>query len=120
MPPRLVVLLAAVIVLAASGCLNNAPAIPADYASFQSVGSRQWVTQVEGLTPENTPKIRELVEGVAGVEKGSVLIKADYVAFISMAEREDMLEHTRVGEEVRTVLKGHDGLRVGGSMTGPQ
>jgi hypothetical protein len=118
MSPRPLVPLAVILALAAAGC-QKAPALPADYSSFQPA-SRQWVTQVEGITAENTPKIRQLVEEVSGVEKGSVLIHANYVAFICTADREDLLEHTRIGEEVRVVLKGQEGLRVGGSMTGPQ
>jgi hypothetical protein len=112
--------LTAILAFSVAGCQYRSSTVPADYAGFLEVGSRQWVTQVQGLTPEKYAKIRELVEAVKGVEKGSVVIKADYVACNSTASQEDMLEHTRVGEDVRVVLKAQPGLQVGGSMTGPQ
>jgi hypothetical protein len=84
------------------------------------MGSRQWVTKVEGITPEAAPKICELVNNVPGVVQGSAFARADYVAFQTTAAPGDPMEHSRVGAEVTSLLKAQKNLRVGLSTTGPQ
>lgn len=107
------------IVLLLQGC-QESEGPPADYSSFYKVDSRQWVTKVEGIKPEEIGGIRQLVEQVDGVAPGSVVIGKDYVAFGTTAKREDRMEHSRIGSDVSAVLKKQPGLRVGDSTTGPQ
>jgi len=111
---------AAICAMIFHGCQDEKVGPPADYASFYQVSSRQWVTKVEGIKPDAIPQIREVVEQVPGVKKGSVLIHSDYVAFLSTAEPGDRMEHSRVGIEVSAILKEQKDLRVGDSTTGPQ
>jgi hypothetical protein len=84
------------------------------------VASRQWVTKVQGITPETAPKICKLVDNVPGVVKGSVFTRADYVAFQTNAAPDDPMEHSRIGADVTALLKAQKDLRVGLSTTGPQ
>jgi hypothetical protein len=103
-----------------AGCQDKKAVAPPDYSSFYEVESRQWVTKVEGIKPDAIAQIRETVEGVQGVVKGSVLVGLDYVAFRTAAGPEERLEHTRIGADVSAALKQKKGLRVGDSTTGPQ
>ena len=111
---------AALCVLVLVGCQGEKVGAPPDYASYYQMGSRQWVTKVNGIKPEAIPQIREVVEQVEGVTKGSVIVGSDYVAFHSEAEPGDRLEHSRIGSDVSAILKKQKDLRVGDSTTGPQ
>ena len=113
-------LVAVICAIALLGCQDEKADPPADYASFYQMGSRQWVTKVNGIKPDAIPQIREVVEQVEGVTKGSVIVGTDYVAFHSEAEPGDRLEHSRVGSDVSAILKKQKDLRVGDSTTGPQ
>jgi hypothetical protein len=115
--PMLVGAIGALLVL---GCQTRKEGPPADYASFYQMNSRQWVTKVDGIQPTAVTNIREEIERVPGVLKGSVLIHSDYVAFQTTAQPGDLLEHSRVGSDVTAVLKKRKELQVGHSTTGPQ